>query len=231
MANAKTPSVPSRCTRRDAPRRSRCAAGSRSSGTATSRKTDEQGISAQRRACWTGARRSRATSTRPSASSGSAPTASEASRRAPWPGASRGVTTGSSWRRSSPRSVVRSSWPKSKRPRRTTAWSSRSRGNRADPPPHPPTGSRAIERFRLDGTTPVWTYAVADGRLEKRVWMEPGANTTYVQYRVLRARGPVALRLEVLVDYRDYHGTTRGEGWQMDVAPVLHGLRVTAFEG
>src|SRR5204863_6613245 len=82
-----------------------------------------------------------------------------------------------------------------------------------------PHGYRAIERFRLDGTTPVWTYAVADGRLEKRVWMEPGANTTYVQYRVLRARGPVALRLEVLVDYRDYHGTTRGEGWQMDVAP------------
>ncbi|OLD76376.1 MAG: glycogen debranching protein [Candidatus Rokubacteria bacterium 13_1_20CM_4_70_14] len=94
-----------------------------------------------------------------------------------------------------------------------------------------PHGYRAIERFRLDGTTPVWTYAVADGRLEKRVWMEPGANTTYVQYRVLRARGPVALRLEVLVDYRDYHGTTRGEGWQMDVAPVLHGLRVSAFEG
>src|SRR5213076_3358235 len=24
---------------------------------------------------------------------------------------------------------------------------------------------------------------------------------------------------------------TRGEGWQMDVAPVLHGLRVSAFEG
>src|SRR5438105_2743123 len=94
-----------------------------------------------------------------------------------------------------------------------------------------PHGYRAIERFRLDGTTPVWTYAVADGRIEKRVWMEPGANTTYVQYRVLRARGPVALRLEVLVDYRDYHGTTRGEGWQMDVAPVLHGLRVTALEG
>jgi len=94
-----------------------------------------------------------------------------------------------------------------------------------------PHGYRAIERFRLDGTTPVWTYAVADGRIEKRVWMEPGANTTYVQYRVLRARGPVALRLEVLVDYRDYHGTTRGEAWQMDVAPVLHGLRVSAFEG
>ena len=94
-----------------------------------------------------------------------------------------------------------------------------------------PQGYRDIERFRLDGTTPVWTYAVADALLEKRVWMEPGANTTYVRYRVLRARGPVTLDLKIFVNYRDYHGTTRGDGWLMDVAPVKHGLRVVAFEG
>jgi len=46
-----------------------------------------------------------------------------------------------------------------------------------------------IERFTLEGTTPVWTCAVADALIEKRVWMEQGANTTYVRYRVLRARG------------------------------------------
>src|SRR5204862_8062075 len=50
-----------------------------------------------------------------------------------------------------------------------------------------PHGYRLIERFRLDGTTPVWTYACGDALLEKRVWMEPGANTTYVRYRVRRA--------------------------------------------
>jgi predicted glycogen debranching enzyme len=96
-----------------------------------------------------------------------------------------------------------------------------------------PEGHRLIERFHLDGTTPVWRYACADALVEKRVWMEPGANTTYVRYRLLRAGagGPVRLRLEALVNYRDYHLTTRGPGWQMKVDPVPHGLRVTAFDG
>ena len=33
------------------------------------------------------------------------------------------------------------------------------------------------------------------------------------------------------MNYRDYHSTTHGEGWRMDVATVTHGLRVVAFEG
>ncbi len=94
-----------------------------------------------------------------------------------------------------------------------------------------PHGFREIERFRLEGTTPVWTLACADLLLEKRVWMEPGANTTYVQYRLLRAGGPAALELKALVNYRDYHATTRGDGWQMRGEPVPQGLRVVAYEG
>jgi len=94
-----------------------------------------------------------------------------------------------------------------------------------------PAGYRLIERFRLDGTTPVWTYACADALVEKRVWMEPGANTTYVRWRVLRGQGPLTLTVKVLVNYRDYHATTRGGDWRMDVAGVPEGLRVTAFAG
>src|SRR5437899_1277645 len=94
-----------------------------------------------------------------------------------------------------------------------------------------PRGYVAIERFALNGTTPVWTYAVADALIEKRVWMEPGANTTYVRYQVLRARGPVGLQLRLLVNYRDYHATTRSDGWRMDIASVTHGFRVIAYGG
>lgn len=94
-----------------------------------------------------------------------------------------------------------------------------------------PHGYRHLERFRLDATTPVWTYACADALLEKRVFMEPGANTTYVRYELLRAGGAVTLELRALVNYRDYHGTTRGPGWQMQVAPVPGGLRVVPFDG
>jgi len=93
-----------------------------------------------------------------------------------------------------------------------------------------PAGHRHLARFALEGTTPVWTYACADALIEKRVFMEPGANTTYVRWRVLRALGPVALEAAVLVDHRDYHGTTRG-GWPMTVEPVTKGLRVTAYPG
>ncbi|PYM99313.1 MAG: hypothetical protein DME07_19760 [Candidatus Rokuibacteriota bacterium] len=85
--------------------------------------------------------------------------------------------------------------------------------------------------YREIGTTPVWTAAVADGRVEKRIWMEQGANTTYVRYRVLRARTALVLQLKVLVNYRDSHGATRGDGWRMDVTPVARGVRVIAFDG
>jgi len=94
-----------------------------------------------------------------------------------------------------------------------------------------PAGHNHIERFRLEGTSPVWTYACADALLEKQIWMEPGANTTYVRYRLVRARGPVTLAVKALVNYRDYHSTTRGPGWQMRVDRIPGGLRVTAFDG
>jgi predicted glycogen debranching enzyme len=94
-----------------------------------------------------------------------------------------------------------------------------------------PHGYRLIEHFRLDGTTPVWTCACADALIEKRVWMEPGANTTYVRWRVARAREPLTLRFKALVNYRDYHAATHGGDWRLDIARVPDGLRVVAFNG
>src|ERR1700740_94262 len=35
-----------------------------------------------------------------------------------------------------------------------------------------PKGFQFIEGFRLEGTTPVWTYMPGEARLEKRVWMQ-----------------------------------------------------------
>jgi predicted glycogen debranching enzyme len=94
-----------------------------------------------------------------------------------------------------------------------------------------PSGFLQIESFHLEGTKPVWRFACADAILEKRVWMEQGANTTYVQYTLVRASGPVELDVKVLVTYRDYHSTTHSDGWQMKVQPVENGLRVDAFDG
>ena len=96
-----------------------------------------------------------------------------------------------------------------------------------------PKGFLSIESFRLEGMTPVWTYALADALLEKRVWMKHGENTTYVQYTMLRGTAPAEVALKALVNYRDYHGATHAGDWRMqiDVVDSGAGVKVTAFEG
>jgi predicted glycogen debranching enzyme len=94
-----------------------------------------------------------------------------------------------------------------------------------------PSGYLQIESFFLEGTKPVWHYALADALLEKRVWMKQGENTTCVQYTLLRGSGPVEMDAKVLVNYRDFHLTTQAGDWRMSVEPVENGLRIRAFDG
>jgi predicted glycogen debranching enzyme len=94
-----------------------------------------------------------------------------------------------------------------------------------------PKGYLNIEGFHLEGTKPVWRYALADALLEKRVWMKQGENTTFVEYALARGNSPVEIEGKILVSYRDYHATTHGDGWQMKIEPVEKGIRVVAFDG
>ena len=94
-----------------------------------------------------------------------------------------------------------------------------------------PKGYLNLESFHLDGTTPVWRYAIADALLEKRIWMRQGENTTYAQYTLVRASRPLVLELKVLVNYRDFHSSTHAGDWRMAIDPLNNGARVTAFEG
>ncbi len=70
-----------------------------------------------------------------------------------------------------------------------------------------PSGFRFITDFRLEGRIPVWTYAVGDALIERRVWMRDAA-TTFVRYTVARARSPLQLALKAYVNDRDYHSLT-----------------------
>jgi predicted glycogen debranching enzyme len=92
-------------------------------------------------------------------------------------------------------------------------------------------GYHHIERFVLAGTIPTWEFACGDVLLEKSVWMEQGANTTYVRYRLLRGRAPIVLRLEAMVNYRDFHAATHAGNWRMTVDRVDDGVAVHAFDG
>ena len=47
-----------------------------------------------------------------------------------------------------------------------------------------PHGYRHVQSFALEGMLPVWVFALGDALLERRVWMEDGANTTYLTYRL-----------------------------------------------
>jgi predicted glycogen debranching enzyme len=92
-----------------------------------------------------------------------------------------------------------------------------------------PCGYTYIQEFELDGGIPTWTYSCADVLLEKRVWMQPGENTTYVSYYLKRASQPVTLYLKALTNYRDHHGSTQVGFWKMVTEKAEHGIKVMAF--
>ena len=94
-----------------------------------------------------------------------------------------------------------------------------------------PNGYLQIESFHLEGTKPVWRYALADALLEKRVWMKQGENSSFVQFTLLRGRSSVELEGKVLANYRDFHSTLHAQDRQMRVERVENGVRVVAFEG
>ncbi|MGO9961671.1 MAG: amylo-alpha-1,6-glucosidase [Solirubrobacteraceae bacterium] len=90
-----------------------------------------------------------------------------------------------------------------------------------------PEGYRNIESFELEGSVPVWRFACADALIEKRIWMEDGANTTYVAYTVISAADTIALSIRAIVDNRVFHNT--GEvAWPADVRSIDGGVRVVS---
>jgi 4-alpha-glucanotransferase len=75
-----------------------------------------------------------------------------------------------------------------------------------------PAGFARIASFHLDYSVPVWTYEIEDRRIEARIWMEPGAHTTYAAWRLSPEAGAssenFSLRVILLANNRDHHGST-----------------------
>ena len=94
-----------------------------------------------------------------------------------------------------------------------------------------PKGYLLLESFHLEGSKPVWGFALDDALLEKRVWMKQGENTTYVRFNLVRGREPVELDAKVLVNYRDFHQTTQTADWAPKVEAIEGGMEVLAFNG
>jgi predicted glycogen debranching enzyme len=91
-----------------------------------------------------------------------------------------------------------------------------------------PLGYQHLEYFQLEGSIPLWRYACGEARLEKQVWMQPGANTTYISYTLKCASSPLALSIKALVNDRDHHGETQGQEKQIQVTKIPQGVCVSS---
>jgi predicted glycogen debranching enzyme len=94
-----------------------------------------------------------------------------------------------------------------------------------------PAGNVRIGGFHLDYSVPVWTYEVGDHQIEARIWMEPGAHTTYAAWRLRPgADAPengLSLRVTLLANDRDHHGTTSVGGFEPEIRVDGESLRLT----
>jgi predicted glycogen debranching enzyme len=55
--------------------------------------------------------------------------------------------------------------------------------------------------------------------------MTHGANTTYITYRVVQASSTVALEINPLITYRDFHNPSAGQGLKPTTETIEHGVR------
>jgi predicted glycogen debranching enzyme len=92
-----------------------------------------------------------------------------------------------------------------------------------------PAGQLGLENFRLDGAIPVWTYAVGGWRIEARIWMEHGQETTYLAWLLHPIPGNAtapSLNLTLLANNRDHNGDTSEDGFQPAISVTGDTLRV-----
>ena len=110
-----------------------------------------------------------------------------------------------------------------------------------------PRGNNYLESFALEGDVARSLYRLSETlTLEKRIWMEYGQNTTYVQYALHGTLMPPAVEMDDELDAfssaisltlspfcvaRDYHATTQGAvDWHFEVANEGNRCRIQAFE-
>lgn len=90
-----------------------------------------------------------------------------------------------------------------------------------------PQGYQYLESFRLEFGIPTFEYHVGGVKLVKRIWMEHGANTVYLLYRVLEAPNGMALRIRPFCAFRNYHSAGGVDSSQFTVHGADKSVLVT----
>jgi glycogen debranching enzyme len=91
-----------------------------------------------------------------------------------------------------------------------------------------PEGFRYLREFRLD-PCPTFVYEACGIRLEKRVFMVQGENTSVIEYAMT---GAATLELRPLIAVRDYHSTTRENSALKSAMERREGrIKLTPYDG
>jgi len=88
-----------------------------------------------------------------------------------------------------------------------------------------PEGYRLLESFHLEGTMPVWRFRCGEAIVEHRIWMESGADTVYLAWRLEGEVADASLSVTFLANGRDHHGDTWEAGFNPEIA--VEGTRLT----
>jgi predicted glycogen debranching enzyme len=80
-----------------------------------------------------------------------------------------------------------------------------------------PEGYKLLDSFHLDGTIPVWRFRCGAAIVEHRIWLEPGADTVHLAWK-LEGEGAASLAVSFLANGRDHHGDTWPPGFNPDIA-------------
>ncbi len=101
-----------------------------------------------------------------------------------------------------------------------------------------PQGYNYLDTFSLEADVPYARYRLDENMtLEKRIWMEYGQNTTYVQYTLLStdkktSAAPLTLTLTPFCLYRNHHSATHGDAnWHFLVEDQGNRCHIRAYEG
>src|SRR5215471_18551441 len=96
-----------------------------------------------------------------------------------------------------------------------------------------PQGFQFLTQFRLD-PFPIFTFSVDGTKVEKKLFMAHGQNTTIIKYQLINAPSAAHVQLELrpLIAFRDYHSVTHENGAINGRVDTQRGLiRVSPYVG
>lgn len=93
-----------------------------------------------------------------------------------------------------------------------------------------PAGHQYLARFERPLGIPTFTFSFQGWRVQKKVWLEQGENTSFVQYELQAAPAACQLQVRPYCAFRDFHAEQQS-GAPFTVIERSDGVVIEAFDG